>query len=288
VSLFAGLACVASLGILPAACQSGGVGDPCIPEDEYSPEFSGFDPAEENIESRSFQCETRICLVNHFQGRVSCPLGQEPPRACNPASADACASGEQCVEVPTVALPCEPEVADAGASQCASSGGTCDPLTRTCVCDESSSCAEGFSCDLEARRCKRYICHAPGACQSASATGEQNAGKACCVPGTDTPTTASVCGQCAASSDRGAERAVYCSCRCGPPEGAPPDDSFNYCACPSGFECKEIRKYYGFGDEQLAGKYCIKQGSEFEGKQECGAVNGYFDPGQCAGIASNL
>ncbi|HYQ15395.1 MAG TPA: hypothetical protein VEQ58_06555, partial [Polyangiaceae bacterium] len=31
---------------------------------------------ETNVESRSFQCETRLCLVNHFQGRVSCPFGQ--------------------------------------------------------------------------------------------------------------------------------------------------------------------------------------------------------------------
>ena len=33
-----------------------------------------------------------------------------------------------------------------------------------------------------------------------------------------------------------AEQAVYCSCRCGPPDGETPDGS-EYCACPSGFEC---------------------------------------------------
>ena len=57
-------------------CPSGGVGDPCIPEEEYLENFAGFKLTEENIESRSFQCKTRICLVNHFQGRVSCPQGQ--------------------------------------------------------------------------------------------------------------------------------------------------------------------------------------------------------------------
>src|SRR3954468_15101988 len=57
-------------------CNPGGVGDPCTPEDEYQQTFNGFQVTETNVESRSFQCETRICLVNHFRGRVSCRLGQ--------------------------------------------------------------------------------------------------------------------------------------------------------------------------------------------------------------------
>ena len=75
-----GLISVATVGALPLACQSGGVGDPCIPEDEFQADFAGFKVTEENIESRSFQCATRICLVNHFQGRASCPLGQPSPK----------------------------------------------------------------------------------------------------------------------------------------------------------------------------------------------------------------
>lgn len=69
---------IISASLLAAAllgCQPGGVGDPCTPEDEYLATFSGFSVEEVNVESRSFQCETRICLVNHFQGRVSCPYG---------------------------------------------------------------------------------------------------------------------------------------------------------------------------------------------------------------------
>lgn len=64
------------LGAFSWGCQSGGVGDPCTPEDEYQQFFSGYAFTEVNIESRSFQCETRLCLVNHFQGRVTCPYGQ--------------------------------------------------------------------------------------------------------------------------------------------------------------------------------------------------------------------
>jgi hypothetical protein len=68
-------ASLAAIGSFAGGCQSGGVGDPCTPEDEYQTDFSGFAAEELNIESRSFQCETRVCLVNHFRGRVSCPLG---------------------------------------------------------------------------------------------------------------------------------------------------------------------------------------------------------------------
>ena len=69
------------LALFAQGCQSGGVGDPCIPEDEYLPNFGGFAASEVNIESRSFQCETRVCLVNHFRGRVTCPLGQNQETA---------------------------------------------------------------------------------------------------------------------------------------------------------------------------------------------------------------
>src|SRR5690606_1285760 len=64
------------LGLTALGCDPGGVGDPCIPEDEYRQQVPGYAVTEVNVESRSFQCETRVCLVNHFQGRVSCPYGQ--------------------------------------------------------------------------------------------------------------------------------------------------------------------------------------------------------------------
>ena len=64
-------------GLSFAGCTPGGVGDPCIPEDEYGTTFAGYGVDEFYIEAMSFQCETRLCLVNHFQGRVSCPYGQK-------------------------------------------------------------------------------------------------------------------------------------------------------------------------------------------------------------------
>jgi hypothetical protein len=72
----AGMAAVAIALVSGTGCQSTGVGDPCIPEQEYDPSFLGFAPAEVSVESKSFQCQSRLCLVNHFSGRVSCPYGQ--------------------------------------------------------------------------------------------------------------------------------------------------------------------------------------------------------------------
>jgi hypothetical protein len=68
--------CLLSLGSSFVGCDYGNVGDPCTPDAEYSPDFAPFDMGEVYLESRSLQCATRLCLVNHFQGRVSCPLGQ--------------------------------------------------------------------------------------------------------------------------------------------------------------------------------------------------------------------
>jgi len=64
------------LAAISPGCKDEGVGDPCTPEQEYDPSFLGFDEKEVNVESKSFQCRTRICLVNHFRGRASCTYGQ--------------------------------------------------------------------------------------------------------------------------------------------------------------------------------------------------------------------
>lgn len=77
-SVFASLAAfVAITAVSAQGCKASGVGDPCIPEKEFDKTFLGFDPGEVNVESKSFQCLTRLCLVNHFRGRVTCPYGQD-------------------------------------------------------------------------------------------------------------------------------------------------------------------------------------------------------------------
>ena len=47
-----GVVGVAAIGVLPIACKAGGVGVPCIPEDEYSFRFPGFKVTEEMVVPR--------------------------------------------------------------------------------------------------------------------------------------------------------------------------------------------------------------------------------------------
>lgn len=80
------LAAVSSIAAF--GCESGGVGDPCTPEDEYAATFAGYAVTEVNVESKSFQCETRVCLSAYFGGRVSCPYGGPAPASCSVPGTD--------------------------------------------------------------------------------------------------------------------------------------------------------------------------------------------------------
>src|SRR5689334_12594255 len=106
----AGLVAVLAL----AHCSGGGngsanVGTPCVPADESDPLlgtlFGGFRVTEESIEVGTPECGGGVCLVNHFQGRVTCPLGQEAVsegsvrKSCNGPGDATCGPGSSCVQV---------------------------------------------------------------------------------------------------------------------------------------------------------------------------------------------
>ena len=84
-------------------CAPTGIGDPCTPEQEYDPQFAGFNFHEVSTESKSFQCMTRTCLVNHFQGRVSCQYGQNADGSPRSHTKPECQSAGCCT--PGIALP---------------------------------------------------------------------------------------------------------------------------------------------------------------------------------------
>lgn len=206
-----------SCGLLAAlsllGCKSGGVGDPCTPEDEYQTEFSGYSVTEVNVESRSFQCETRVCLVNHFQGRVSCPYGQTEQTVCDVLGAEAVG----------------------------------------CISGPSGAAKTGDAPD---------VCRVPGT------TGLNDSG----ATAADDVIAVEVKPQL---FERQAANAVYCSCRCDGPE-----ENARYCECPSGFACVELvddlGSVIGGGGGQLAGSYCIKDGTQYdpgESTEPCVGIN---------------
>ncbi len=134
---------VAALGLAAFGCDSGAVGDPCIPEDEYNPLFSGFSEEEVNVESRSFQCATRVCLVNQFRGRVSCPYGNQAGGAeCNIPGTDG-SNPEDVVQAPV--QPQLTERREDSAVYCSCRCKNVDGKT-----DDGASyceCPSGFSCE---------------------------------------------------------------------------------------------------------------------------------------------
>jgi len=52
------------------------LGEPCVSELERLPGFPGYSAKELNIETDTSTCASTVCLLNHFQGRASCPYGQ--------------------------------------------------------------------------------------------------------------------------------------------------------------------------------------------------------------------
>lgn len=131
---------LALAGAVFFGCQSGGVGDPCTPEDEFFEDFSGFALGEVNVESRSFQCETRVCLVNHFRGRVSCPYGQTAEQAMN-GTGDCRIPGSD----DRITAPVDPQLVERKTSQAVYCSCRCDgedPNARYCECPSGYGCVK--------------------------------------------------------------------------------------------------------------------------------------------------
>ncbi len=126
--------------MLASKCDSA-VGDPCIPEEEYDADFAGFSAGEVGVEAKSLQCATRTCLANHFEGRVSCPAGQDEPGA--PGADDrACwlpGSNERVAVAVPAQLPSRPAESTVYCS-CRCDGP--DSSARYCECPDGYECTQ--------------------------------------------------------------------------------------------------------------------------------------------------
>jgi hypothetical protein len=98
----------------------------------------------------------------------------------------------------------------------------------------------------------------------------------CKIPGSNDPVTVAVDYQLI---ERKTSQAVYCSCRCDGPQS-----NARYCECPSGYSCTKLIDDIKKGGNQLAGSYCIKEGTELIGSadrkpcnkdaRDCGELDG--------------
>jgi hypothetical protein len=73
-------------------------------------------------------------------------------------------------------------------------------------------------------------------------------------------------------TDRTADNAVYCSCRCANIAGQT-DDGAVYCKCPGGFACTQlVATISATGSQELTGAYCIKSGTEYNADNVCAST----------------
>lgn len=156
--------------------SSAGVGESCTLAEEANASFAGYSADEVVVESQSRSCQTELCLSYRFQGRQTCPYGEnctttagaavtaavEPQLlARSPDDSVYCScrcdgpegTGPFC-ECPE-AFECRPVVDDFGV---ASSGGE-DLVGSYCVkrgtyVESSASLAGGPECDAALANCE--------------------------------------------------------------------------------------------------------------------------------------
>jgi hypothetical protein len=113
---------------------SGAFGTPCLPGIEAQSSFNGFHLNEIGLELGSTGCRSNICLVNHLQGRVSCPYGQRGVGGAECLLPGSDAHVEAVVDPQLVARQAR------------------DLATCSCQCDGSGpgpfcECPNGYSCE---------------------------------------------------------------------------------------------------------------------------------------------
>jgi hypothetical protein len=119
------------------------LGASCVPAAEQSSQFGGFSPQEVSIESNAPGCGGGACIVNHFQGRATCPGGQ---------SAEAVDGAAACLTAGTcdaVTVPVQPQCTDRPATQtvycscrCANVDGRTDDGATYCTCPSTMTCVQ--------------------------------------------------------------------------------------------------------------------------------------------------
>jgi hypothetical protein len=117
----------------------GAIGAFCLPSNERDPDVHGFALSEVELEFGSPECGLNICLVNHFQGRASCPYGQ--------ATIDVISNAPKCFlpdsDVP-LSIPVDPQLVARRAHDTVVCSCRCDgpdPDASYCQCPSGMECA---------------------------------------------------------------------------------------------------------------------------------------------------
>ena len=110
------------------------LGEPVVPSDEYRHDFAGFKWWDVTVEANTTLCESGLLVVNHFEGRVSCPYGQSDPISgeCFLPSSDV-----------SVTVPVYPQLVSRHAQDAVFCSCRCgDPDAGLCTCPSGMTCTE--------------------------------------------------------------------------------------------------------------------------------------------------
>jgi hypothetical protein len=127
----------------------GAIGTPCTPTAEYQPNFDGFDLGSINTEVRSPGAPSGapVCLAYHFQGRVTCPYGQDASGKA-PAGASPCVTPDSKSVTGMVFPQCSARPAAKvvfWSCRCANVQGRTDDGSSYCACPSSMTCTQVVS-----------------------------------------------------------------------------------------------------------------------------------------------
>jgi hypothetical protein len=124
------------------AGENRAIGEACFPDDEWQPLFSNYALNEVSVEIPSAECASSICLINHFQGRTTCPYGQAAPSNDEQSGAPICTlsgGGSR------VAVAVEPQVVERPPEDAVYCSCRCNGPEGTgpfCACPQGFECAD--------------------------------------------------------------------------------------------------------------------------------------------------
>ena len=126
-----------------SSAEPGSVGSSCLLSDEQHPSFSGYRVGEVNLDLRNSECDSELCLGNHFQGRVTCPEGQPAPTSTGTLGDERVCTVPGSEERLSVAVPAQlPERPAATTVHCSCRCAGPDPSAQYCSCPAGMECAE--------------------------------------------------------------------------------------------------------------------------------------------------
>jgi hypothetical protein len=128
-----------------AANAAAPVGALCVPRQEKDPLWSGSTMDDVITDTENLGCASGVCIVNHFQGRVTCPYGQSESGQ-GPDGTPGCKAPGSCDPVTVEVLPqCtnRPAVETVNCScRCANAEGKTDDGASYCTCPGSMMCVQ--------------------------------------------------------------------------------------------------------------------------------------------------